>query len=126
VANLIELLHGPDGVRALGALLRAQGETLSAQSRDLLTKIEAIEAGAPWGTDDTGVKIAQMYSKPGQYYDTNFKTNTPANEALKGWLLTNGPLIEQVGQELIAAMGDLSGAEIENLLSMLQLPGAGG
>jgi hypothetical protein len=126
VANLIELLQGPDGVRALGALLRAQGDTLSTQARALLTKIEAIEAAAPWGTDQYGAGITQMYHKPGQYTDPNNQSNAPANEALKAWLTTNGALIDQVGQGLMAAMGDLSGAELQNLLSMNQLPGAGG
>jgi hypothetical protein len=126
MADLIELLQGPDGVRVLGALLQARGETLNSQARAILAKIEGIEATAPWGTDSTGQGITKFYLDPGRYPAPDSTGKVAANQALKDWLAANGVQVSAAGQALIEAIGYLSSAELENLLSMTQLPGSGG
>jgi hypothetical protein len=119
MANFLELVAGgPDTVRGLGALLKIRGDDLDTKGREILSRIQAIEAGAPWGTDEYGRHITDFYFHPME--------GKPANEVMKSWLTETGAAITQLGEALVAAMGDLQSTELDNLVSLANFHVTGG
>ena len=88
----------PDEVSGTGALIKAQAEAFAGKAQGILSEIDTLEGGAPWGADATGQSFHHQYTAVPQGSDK------PFNEALRDELQNAGKDLTKTGDGVILAM----------------------
>ncbi len=101
-------VNDPNGVAAVGALLRAKADALAAQAKQVLGDIQSHEAGAPWGADQVGADFLKNYQQTPQGGGTAF------DQSLKDELAGAGQDLARTGDGVMMAMVNFQGTDNGN------------
>jgi hypothetical protein len=111
MSNFVEINEDPDEIRGRGAALAGQGEAFDARAQELVGRIDAIEARAPWGADEFGEKF--LNNENGGYHSTRH-TDEPFNEFVKTNATGVGPKVARTGEAIQAAMTNYQFTDVDN------------
>jgi uncharacterized protein YukE len=98
MSTYLKINENPDEITGMGAQIQARGTELNSAAQGILSEITTLEAGAPWGGDDTG----RGFHK--QYTHVPDGGGSPANESLKDVLAKAGKDLEKIGGGVMRAM----------------------
>jgi hypothetical protein len=111
MSNFVEINEDPDEIRGRGAVLAGQGQAFDARTQELVSQVESLEAGAPWGSDKYGTQF--LNNENGGYHSTK-NTDVPFNEYVKTGSADLGQKIVRTGEAIEGAMTGYQFADIDN------------
>jgi hypothetical protein len=111
MSNFVEINEDPDEIRGRGAVLAGQGQAFDARTQELVSRVEALEANAPWGADKYGTQF--LNNENGGYHSTEH-TDVPFNEYVKTGSAEVGQKIVRTGEAIAGAMTGYQFADIDN------------
>ncbi|BCY11092.1 hypothetical protein [Actinoplanes sp. L3-i22] len=97
MSSYVNLPDGPQAAAQVGERLKAAAESFQQRSAALLSRIQGLDGGTPWGADKAGKAFEQQYHKPMGEQGT-------LAHALQDRLATAGKVLDEVGTNVVTAM----------------------
>jgi hypothetical protein len=109
MSTYLDVRGNPDEVSGKGSVLKAHAEDLAAKAAAILSDIQAIDAGAPWGQDEPGLQFQEQYLKP-----PKDSSGPPLRDVVQDHLSKAGELLSKVGDGIVVSMAEYQGADAVN------------
>src|SRR5689334_20513861 len=108
MSTYIKVQGDPDDVTGTGARLKAQADSFSAQAESLLSDIQSIDAGRPWGGDEPGRRFEESYNQEPE------GGGAPFSQSLQDSLSKAGDQLGKAGDGIMLAMAEYQGTDTTN------------
>jgi hypothetical protein len=105
MSSYLNLPDGPEAAARVGDRLKSEAESFQHKAADLLSKIQGLDHGRPWGTDKAGTAFEAQYHKP-------MGEQGPLAHALQDRLASAGKVLDEMGRNVTTAMANYDNADL--------------
>ncbi|MEN3305056.1 MAG: hypothetical protein V7603_1258 [Micromonosporaceae bacterium] len=119
MSSLVSVEGSPDEVSGTGSLIKALSADLGSQTTGIVSEINTLEAGQPWGNDHFGESFK---NQPQGYFSVPEGGDKAFNEILKDELGNAGDNLGKIGDGVTHAMMDYQVTDTTNANTIKKLP----